>query len=303
MQDKRALIIGRPYIDFTVVPPDKMPVGDEKSVAVRHSISFGGNATAAAFCCAKLGIKPELLCTLAEDWLGRMFRDMAARYGVHLHERLTAETAFSLIMPRGSTRAIVRCRDEEPLEPFPVLNIEKFGALHLDGHQPDAAIHYAKAFRNAGILTSLDGGSLRSNTRELLEFIDIAVVSERLCEQMDIGHAEMLGLLRSKGCKVGAVTLGERGLVWYDKAGSIRSLPAIPVPRRKVVDSNGAGDVFHGAYLYHYLAVPEQPWEEHFRFASAASAYSVQFLGIEASLPTFANVTSIISSRPQVVER
>jgi hypothetical protein len=39
--------------------------------------------------------------------------------------------------------------------------------------------------RAAGILTSLDGGGLRSNTHDLLAFIDVvAVVAERLCEQM-----------------------------------------------------------------------------------------------------------------------
>jgi len=52
-----------------------------------YAISFGGNAVTAAFCCAKLGIAPDLLATVADDWLGRMFLDMAARYGISLHAR------------------------------------------------------------------------------------------------------------------------------------------------------------------------------------------------------------------------
>ena len=301
MQNTHVLFVGRPYIDFTVVPPEQRPIRDEKSVAVAHSISFGGGAAAGAFCCAKLGIKPDFIGTLTEDWLGRMFRDMAAAYGVALHERETSETAWSLIMPNDGYRAIVRCRDEQCVGDFPKLELTDFQAVHLDGHQPDAALHYAKLGRERDILTSLDGGSLRHNTDEILIFIDVAVVSERLCEQMGFGPAEMLQYLRSKGCKVGAVTLGDRGLVWYEKKGVVRSMSAIPVPSEKVVDSNGAGDIFHGAYMFSYLRRPEAPWEEHFRFATFAAAHSVQFLGIEAGLPTLANIEAAMRSRPVAV--
>jgi sugar/nucleoside kinase (ribokinase family) len=160
----------------------------------------------------------------------------------------------------------------------------------VDGHQADAAIFYAKSCREAGILTSLDGGGLRSNTRELLEFIDVAVVAERLCEQMSMSPGEMLQYLRSRGCRIGGVTLGERGMVWYDETGTDRILPALNVPDELVIDTNGAGDIFHGAYIYSALANKAAPWEEHFRFARAASAYSIQHLGNEESLPTLADI-------------
>lgn len=73
----QALFIGQTYIDVTFLT-DRMPTGDEKHVASAYAISFGGNAVTAAFCCAKVGIVPELLATVADDWLGRMFMDMAA---------------------------------------------------------------------------------------------------------------------------------------------------------------------------------------------------------------------------------
>ena len=55
-----------------------------------------------------------------------------------------------------------------------------------------------------------------------------------------------------------------------------------------MVDTNGAGDIFHGAYVYSYLRDPDSPWEWHFKFARAASAHAIQHLGNEASLPTLA---------------
>ena len=284
-----ALFIGQTYIDVTFVT-DYLPTGDEKTVAEDYAISFGGNAVTAAFCCAKLGIVPDLLTSIADDWLGRMFIDMAAKYGISVHHRKVRESSLSFIMPREGRRAIVRCRDDDYRHPFPPLNLGGCRALHLDGHQPDAALHYAKACRQAGILTSLDGGGLRANTHELLGFIDVAVVAERLCEQMNLTPVQMLDYLQSRGCRIGGVTLGEEGMVWYDENGLRQTLPALDVPRERIIDTNGAGDIFHGAYIYSAMAHPDAGWREHFAFARAASAHSIQHLGNEASLPSFVDV-------------
>jgi sugar/nucleoside kinase (ribokinase family) len=288
----QALFIGQTYIDVTFLT-DRLPVGDEKHVASTYAISFGGNAVTAAFCCAKLSIVPDLLTTVADDWLGRMFLDMASRYAISVHHRKVKTSSLSFIMPKEGKRAIVRCRDDNYLHSFPILDLGHCRALHVDGHQPDAAIYYAKHCREAGILTSLDGGGLRSNTHELLGFIDVAIVAERLCEQMRLSTPEMLEYLKNRGCRIGGVTLGAQGLIWYDEMGAVRSDGALAVPADKILDTSGAGDVFHGAYLYSYLKNPTQAWKDHFGFAQAASAHKIQHLGNEAGLPTRADVEAI----------
>jgi sugar/nucleoside kinase (ribokinase family) len=285
----QALFIGQAYIDVTFLI-DRLPTGDEKAVARDYAVSFGGNAVSAAFCCAKLGIAPDLLTSLADDWLARMFLDMAAKYGISVHGRKVRESSLSFVMPHHGERAILRCRDDHYLHPVPPLDISGCGALHLDGHQADAAIHYAKVCRQKGILTSLDGGGMRSNTLDLLEFIDVAICSERLCQQLALTPEGLCALLKQKGCKVGGVTLGSKGLLWYSEDGDVHMLPALKVPDDEVIDTNGAGDIFHGAYVYSYLADPHAPWGAHFRFARAASAHSVRYLGIEHSLPTLVDV-------------
>jgi len=301
----QTLFIGQSYIDVTFLT-DHMPTGDEKYVAQDYAISFGGNAVTAAFCCAKLGIKPDLLSTLANDWLGRMFSDMAAKYDIRLHPRYVKESSLSFIMPHDGKRAIVRCRDDHYLSSFPRLDLTGLRALHIDGHQPDAALYYARTSREAGILTSLDGGAVRSNTDEVLGFIDVAIVAERFCEQKKLTPEATLDYLKSRGCKIGGVTLGERGLLWYDESGTVRIMDAIPVPADKVIDTSGAGDVFHGAYIYSYLIDPKKRWEEHFDFARRASAFKVQHLGNEAGLPSLDDIRNLpfappAQSRPRIV--
>jgi sugar/nucleoside kinase (ribokinase family) len=285
----KALFIGQTYIDVTFIA-DRIPTGDEKAVAHDYAISFGGNAVTAAFCCARLGVPPDLLTSLADDWLGRMFLDMAAKYQVSVHARKVRRSSLSFVMPKNGKRAILRLRDDDYLHPFPPLNLGGCRALHLDGHQTDAALYYAKTCREMGIFTSLDGGGMRSNTMELLPFIDAAVVSERFCEQLKSSPEQVLDLLKQKGCPIGAVTLGERGLLWYDEKGTVTNMPALAVPREKIVDTNGAGDVFHGAYVYSRISWPEATWDAHFRFARAASAHAICYLGNEARLPLVSDV-------------
>ncbi len=280
-----ALFVGHSYIDMTMIA-DAMPTGDDKMVAKDFAVSFGGNAVTAAFACAKLGVSTDLLTTMSDDWLGQMFTNMAHQYGVSIYPRKVARCSLSFVLPHAGKRAILRARDNAYLRPFMKLDVSCYKALHLDGHQADASLYYAKAFREAGLLTSLDGGAVRANTEEVLRFTDVAAVAEAFCAQLKLTPAETLAYLHARGVKIAAVTEGERGLLWSENGGPAQRLPALNVPAEKVIDTSGAGDVFHGAYLASYLRSPSSPWAVHFDYARAASAFKVQHLGNEAGLPS-----------------
>ncbi len=288
-----ALFVGHAYIDVTMLT-DAMPAGDEKAVARDYAVSFGGNAVTAGFACAKLGHDVHLLTTQARDWLGHMFAEMADAYNVRLHPRKVARSSLSFVLPNDGQRAILRARDDNYLQPFIRLDIAQARVLHLDGHMADAAIHYARAAREKGVLVSLDGGALRPRIEELIAFVDVAVVSKQLCNQMSFSEMEMLAWLKSRGCRVGAVTIGEKGTLWYEGEGAPQRLPALRVPQEQVVDTSGAGDVFHGAYCASYLERPGASWQDHFVFARAASAHKVQHLGNEAGLPSRQDIARAI---------
>ena len=65
------------------------------------------------------------------------------------------------------------------------------------------------------------------------------------------------------------------------------------MPPGHVIDTSGAGDVFHGAYMWSYLTHRKRSWSDHFRFAAAASAFKIQKLGNEAGLPTLADIDRV----------
>jgi len=299
-----ALFIGRGYLDITMLV-DKVPVGDEKVMAKDSALSFGGNAVVAAFACAHLGFVPDLLCTCADDWSGKIFASMVEKYGIHWHKRHVQRFARSVVLPNDRMRAMARFpATDDYLHGFPRnLSVDGCRFLHVDGHQMEAAVYYAAEFRKRGIRTSLDAGGYREGMDDLLQYIDVCIAGERYCQDIGKDIDETLAYFRAKGCKVGGVTMGERGMRWYAGCEQPHIMPALAVPREKVIDTNGAGDIFRGAYIYSYLMQQERSWTQHFEFARAASAYAIQRLGNEASLPTVADVEAVMAEyRPAVLQ-
>ena len=103
----------------------------------------------------------------------------------------------------------------------------------------------------------------------------------------------MLDYLKSRGCKIGGVTLGERGLVWYDETGQEGVLPALDVPERK-----GGGYQRRRRHLPRRLvSIPRWPGPNSpgasISSSRAASTYTIQHLGNEASLPTIEDIAQV----------
>jgi sugar/nucleoside kinase (ribokinase family) len=62
-----------------------------------------------------------------------------------------------------------------------------------------------------------------------------------------------------------------------------------------VADTTGAGDVFHGAFIYGLL----QQWslEETIRFAHAVAAMKCMTIGARAGIPTLPEVRAFLQAR------
>lgn len=288
-----ALFVGHTYTDITFLT-QYMPTGDEKTCAEDFAIGVGGNAVVASFLSAEFGIRTDLVTQVAPDRLGDVFLQRAAKMGVRIYPIPVKRSSASLIIPNETKRAIVRCRDDDyPLE-IPEIDISLYDALHLDGHLKEIPITLAKKAKENGVLVSLDGGTYRENTEALLPYIDIAVVSQDFAKKLNLSAQETLEYLSKKGVVLPAITLGEKGLL-YKEDGCIKEIKALDVEKEKIIDTTGAGDIFHGAYLASYLKGFGQSWEEHFKFARVASSLSIQKLGAEAGIPHLSETVDIFN--------
>ena len=86
------------------------------------------------------------------------------------------------------------------------------------------------------------------------------------------------------------MTLGSKGCAGADRSGNIFRLP--PFSGHKIVDTTGAGDVFHGGFLYAH----SQGWELEYcaRFASAVSYINCTSLGGRVGIPDRAMVEQFL---------
>ncbi len=139
----------------------------------------------------------------------------------------------------------------------------------------------------------LDAGSLRKGMLELIPLCNYVVCSEEFARQL-ISTDEpsfpekALTHIKSLGVKTATVTLGDRGSI-TSSGNEIFHTPAFSI---KAVDTTGAGDVFHGGYIYGLL----RKWKinDVVRFASAFAALKCRMPGGRAGIPTLGEVEKLL---------
>jgi ribokinase len=235
---------------------------------------------------------------------GNLSRSGLERAGVDTSNAPTrecGEQSVSVILVDGPTgqRSILyttgELADLAPAE-VPIDLVTSARALHLEGYHLEAAIHAARAARDAGVVVSFDGGvgGRWPGIENLLPLADLMVVARGFAE-VHTGYADPLqagpALLDAFGPEEVVITAGDRGC-WYWGRDSYERLYQ-PIFKVDVVDTTGAGDVFHGAYLYSHL----QGWpaRQKLAFASATASLKCQRLGGRVGIPTAAQVTTFLA--------
>ena len=260
--------------------------------------SGGGPAANAAVTVARLGLRSAFAGYLGNDpWADRILKEFHDE-GIHTDfiVRGSAPTPISaiLVKPDGKRTVINYHGDTENL---PADSLDLSGvharAFLFDGHQPWLSLALVDIAKQTGIPTILDAGSVHIGTRSLAEKVDYLVCSEKFAvEYTGQEDPEQAAARLNELAPTIIITLGRNGLVW-SRNGTVHHLHAFEV---EVMDSTGAGDVFHGA-LAASLA-EGRDWEETLRFASAAAAISCTRLGARPGIPTRSEVTDFLTGRP-----
>lgn len=247
---------------------ERFPPAVSRTHAEGYRADGGGPAATAAVAAARLGVRARLWAIHGDDDDGRANAAELRAYGVDLagcHVPPGARSFVSavLVAPDGE-RYIFPYRgrglaDEPAAHDW--AGLEGVGAVLVDGRHPGLAAH-AVAWAAAHAVPSVgDWGDLRHPA--LRARIDHLVASEEAAREA-VGAAAPAGAdaaagaaeeavaaavraaiaLRDRPEQLVAVTLGPLGCVWDDG----RDVWWQPAPRVQVVESNGAGDAFHGAY-------------------------------------------------------
>lgn len=266
----------------TLIKCNTYPTEDTKMKANQIVVSGGGPVGNALVVASKLGMSASVIGGFASDDAGKYLLSDFRKYGVNtdnavVNANATSFVSYILLSEKEGSRTCVFHRGTvaDDVKNVILSAIDGADVLHLDGNYLKSAIHAAKYAKKAGVLVSLDAGGLYEGIEQLLPYVDILIPSAEfilgLTGKKDIKEA-MYEVYNKYSPKVFAVTDGKNGGYYFDKE---------PIRYRafsvETVDSNGAGDTFHGSFLYAYFN--GMSVEKACEFASATSAYKCGFVG------------------------
>ncbi len=282
----------------TLITLPSYPERGSKVEYSRRTVLPGGQAATTVVACQTWGLSTRYVGKLGEDDAARLHREAFARAGVDA-QIVTVPGAHSLqnlIMVDEGERTVLCQRDERMvLQPEELRRewITSARALHLDGRETAAATLAARWAREAGIPVVADLDEIYDGVEELIENIDYLIVSRdfpcRLMADRNLDSALRRIRLRY-GCRLTAATLGEDGVLAWDG----RQLLHRPAYRVPVVDTTGAGDIFHAGFIYGLLK--GWPLKRQLDFSCAAAAANCMFSGARGGIRTVQAIDDLMAT-------
>jgi ribokinase len=283
-----------------------IPTIDEEIAVLQSSQQGGGKAATAVVALARLGHKAAFIGKIGDDPIGAIIRSGFESTGVDasmlvVEPGATSHASVVLVDKDTGKRTIVSLPPtfaDMTSTDLPACFLDNTQALHLDGVHRPAALEAAQRARTAGIPVVIDADliSLDDEIHELITLCDVAIASEPFASRFSESDRVEDGLakLRSLGPKVVGVTMGDKGSSWIAEGRSFHT----PVFEIDVVDTTGAGDVFHGAYISGML----RGWscEKCAEFASAVAAIKCTRIGGRAGIPTIDETLRFLQGRDTV---
>ena len=284
------LFIGSTTKD-TLLMVEAPPASDQRIAASAVAHACGGVASVAASAFQKLGGNAGLITAVRDpsEVTDFIAANIAARQLPYtdLIRVPGADSPFSMIQVEASGKRCIThfggCIWQLALDMLDKSALADAKMIHLGGleeHFCGELAAYCK--QNTDALVSVDGGNLsREATDWMLPYVDVFIPDDKtVAKTLGCVPEEACRYYAEKGVRISCVTMGDKGAVAYADGAFHYAAPV----RVSVVDTTGAGDNFHGAFLYCLT----QGWDlrRTLRFCNAFSGLTCQGLGGLAAEPT-----------------
>ena len=306
---------------------DHYPTGREVQQVVSSTTDGGGPVATALAVAGKYGARTAMIDSIGDDMVGRHILDDFKKYNVNtdaIHIEKGEKSGVATILVKHSTgeRAVFFERSTAPepvfLDTHKQLIKEAF-ILHVNGRHRQFMCSAMALAQEAGTIISLDGGAQRydEEMKSITESSHIAIVARDYAEKYTgtTNLEEACHIIHDRGALIAGVTDGANGsyFVWPD--GTFYRCQAFP--QEYVVDTTGAGDSFHGAFLSKLVTLLRElapveglktstyaidllqhcghsDLEKTAIFASAVAALNTQGIGGRSALPSLHVVNKLM---------
>lgn len=293
--------IGANVYDTLITAPF-YPTEDTKLRATGVKECGGGPCGTGLVAAAKLGASAAYIGALAKDSGGEFLLADMKRFGmstdfVDMVEGKSSFSSYIVLSEESASRTCVFNKANLPdfeIDEKKAKAIRTAQVLMVDGNELENAVKGAKIANESGCKVLYDAGGLYDNVEKLLPYSDILIPSEEFA----LGHTgaataeEAAKILFDKySPEVVVITQGVKGGIIYD-GREIKSYPSFKVD---AVDSNGAGDVFHGAFAF--SVTMGYNYYDSCVFSSAVSALKCTKLGARDGVPNFDETIKFLKER------
>jgi sugar/nucleoside kinase (ribokinase family) len=300
---RAAVLCAGGAVQDIVMRVEAFPKPGHKVQGSEYVVTTGGQSGNAAVAIARLGGDAFYAGTLGapDDPVASEIVAALEQEGVDCSGTVRvkgAKSSVSLIMlDTGGEKMIATRRDSglnhAELPHIPEL-VARADAVLADNRYPLFAVPVCNAAKARGIPRVLDFDKPTKFDDPLL-LLQTHVVASADAAREATGEQDLRAALKTMGQHLDcflAITDGPAGYYWLD-GGELRHVPAFKVD---VVDSLGAGDVFHGAFALRLAETGDEV--ESMRFASAAAAIKCTRFGGTTGAATREEVETFLRDRP-----
>jgi sugar/nucleoside kinase (ribokinase family) len=281
----------------TILRLPRFPTPDSKVELLSAEVKPGGQVASAMVACRRWGLRARYVGKIGDDAAGKFQIDEMQREGVEAHW-ITApgrqsQTAYILVDETSGERTVLWKRDHGiALRPEDLKRewIRGARALLVDGHDTEAAACAARWAREENIPVVGDFDNRYPKVEALLQYVDFPITSKDFPERIT-GERNLLKslptILQQFKCRLIGATLGRLGVLAWDGDRFL----LCPGYRVKPLDTTGAGDIFHGAFLYGLL----RGWavEETVEFSCAAAALNCEAQGARGGIAPLEKIQNL----------
>lgn len=292
--------LGLNATDTVLMVRDFPPLGGKERVA-SLTRQAGGQVATALVTCHRLGLRARYIGKVGDDEAGRFQLASLRREGMDLrHSRVVrgALTQYGYIIVDKATgeRTVFWDRDARltvlPTEIRPEI-FQGIKVLHIDGCDVEAALQAARWARQAGALVVADLDTVYKKVEKLFPCIDYLIASANFLPAIT-GRDDPFHVLeymaREYGVRAPGMTLGREGALMYCQ-GRFHYSPGFVV---ETLDTTGAGDVFHGAFIYGLVA--GWPTDRILDFSNAMAGLNCTRLGARGGIATVAEAEKLMAT-------
>ena len=291
--------MGLNAVDHLCVVP-RFPKYEEKLRMEKFRRAGGGQVASAMVACAGWGLKAKYIGKVGGGDLGAFSLSTLQDAGVDVGDVAVVDGAlnqfaFILIDRTTGERTIIWTRDDRlrmTPEEVPLDSIASARFLLLDGHDAPAAAHAAREARRMDVRVVIDAETVKDGTGDMVESADYVVASSEFPERFT-GRAdrrEALRRIKESGALCVVSTLGKMGSVCLYEGRFIETRGF----KVNCVDSTGAGDVFHAAFVYGLAMGWDM--EKMLEFCNAAAALNCTDIGARAGIKPLEEIFGLMEA-------